>query len=146
MASRGAMCGFGALGWARGSATLPSHPQIYWPAPVEWREECNWAGKDITVRMGWGGRAGWALQRGLGTTLCPQADCMNFVKILHAYNRTHLYACGTGAFHPTCAFVEVGQHTEVRCGMPRCGTVRHGTAGTDPTLPGPRLQAGCAAR
>eukprot|EP00076_Gallus_gallus_P026163 XP_015148975.2 semaphorin-3B isoform X3 [Gallus gallus] len=62
--------------------------KIYWPAPVEWREECNWAGKDIT------------------------ADCMNFVKILHAYNRTHLYACGTGAFHPTCAFVEVGQHTE----------------------------------
>lgn len=23
--------------------------QIYWPAPVEWREECNWAGKDINV-------------------------------------------------------------------------------------------------
>lgn len=23
--------------------------QIYWPAPVDWREECNWAGKDITV-------------------------------------------------------------------------------------------------
>uniref|UniRef100_A0A8C2TN01 Semaphorin 3B n=1 Tax=Coturnix japonica TaxID=93934 RepID=A0A8C2TN01_COTJA len=41
-----------------------------------------------------------------------KAECMNFVKILHAYNRTHLYTCGTGAFHPTCAFVEVGQHTE----------------------------------
>lgn len=27
-------------------------PQIYWPAPVEWREECNWAGKDITVSDG----------------------------------------------------------------------------------------------
>lgn len=43
-------------GWlARGtlqSCTHPSSPvtlQIYWPAPVEWREECNWAGKDITV-------------------------------------------------------------------------------------------------
>lgn len=23
--------------------------QIHWPAPVEWREECNWAGKDIAV-------------------------------------------------------------------------------------------------
>ncbi|MED6275487.1 hypothetical protein CHARACLAT_026948, partial [Characodon lateralis] len=22
--------------------------KIYWPAPVDWREECNWAGKDIT--------------------------------------------------------------------------------------------------
>lgn len=25
--------------------------QIYWPAPVDWREECNWAGKDITVSL-----------------------------------------------------------------------------------------------
>ncbi|XP_065543269.1 semaphorin-3B isoform X2 [Lathamus discolor] len=73
---------------ARG-CECPSLPlQIYWPAPVEWREECNWAGKDIT------------------------AECMNFIKILHPYNRTHLYACGTGAFHPVCAFVEASQHAE----------------------------------
>uniref|UniRef100_A0A671YXB2 Sema domain, immunoglobulin domain (Ig), short basic domain, secreted, (semaphorin) 3B n=1 Tax=Sparus aurata TaxID=8175 RepID=A0A671YXB2_SPAAU len=64
--------------------------KIYWPAPVDWREECNWAGKDIT------------------------SDCVNYVKIVHHYNRTHLYACGTGAFHPTCAFVEVGHRMEVR--------------------------------
>nr|XP_033781887.1 semaphorin-3B isoform X1 [Geotrypetes seraphini] len=62
--------------------------KIYWPAPVEWREECNWAGKDIN------------------------AECMNFVKILHSYNRTHLYTCGTGAFHPTCGFLEIGQRLE----------------------------------
>uniref|UniRef100_A0A8C6PI78 Sema domain, immunoglobulin domain (Ig), short basic domain, secreted, (semaphorin) 3B n=1 Tax=Nothobranchius furzeri TaxID=105023 RepID=A0A8C6PI78_NOTFU len=62
--------------------------KIYWPAPVDWREECNWAGKDITL------------------------DCVNYVKIVHHYNRTHLYACGTGAFHPTCAFVEVGNKME----------------------------------
>ncbi|XP_032145824.1 semaphorin-3B isoform X2 [Sapajus apella] len=62
--------------------------KLAWPAPVEWREECNWAGKDI------------------GT------ECMNFVKLLHAYNHTHLLACGTGAFHPTCAFVEVGHWPE----------------------------------
>uniref|UniRef100_A0A8K9UDQ1 Sema domain, immunoglobulin domain (Ig), short basic domain, secreted, (semaphorin) 3B n=1 Tax=Oncorhynchus mykiss TaxID=8022 RepID=A0A8K9UDQ1_ONCMY len=62
--------------------------KIYWPAPVDWREECNWAGKDINT------------------------DCVNYVKIVHHYNRTHLYACGTGAFHPTCAFVEVGQKME----------------------------------
>uniref|UniRef100_A0A8C6UAL8 Sema domain, immunoglobulin domain (Ig), short basic domain, secreted, (semaphorin) 3B n=1 Tax=Neogobius melanostomus TaxID=47308 RepID=A0A8C6UAL8_9GOBI len=61
---------------------------IYWPAPVDWREECNWAGKDITT------------------------DCVNYLKLLHHYNRTHLYACGTGAFHPTCAFVEVGNRME----------------------------------
>uniref|UniRef100_A0AAQ4PER1 Sema domain, immunoglobulin domain (Ig), short basic domain, secreted, (semaphorin) 3B n=1 Tax=Gasterosteus aculeatus aculeatus TaxID=481459 RepID=A0AAQ4PER1_GASAC len=62
--------------------------KIYWPAPVDWREECNWAGKDIT------------------------SDCVNYVKIVHHFNRTHLYACGTGAFHPTCAFVEVGHRME----------------------------------
>uniref|UniRef100_A0A8C9VF48 Sema domain, immunoglobulin domain (Ig), short basic domain, secreted, (semaphorin) 3B n=1 Tax=Scleropages formosus TaxID=113540 RepID=A0A8C9VF48_SCLFO len=62
--------------------------KIYWPAPVDWREECNWAGKDINM------------------------DCVNYVKVLHHYNRTHLYACGTGAFHPTCAFLEVGQKME----------------------------------
>uniref|UniRef100_A0A3P9HSM1 Sema domain, immunoglobulin domain (Ig), short basic domain, secreted, (semaphorin) 3B n=1 Tax=Oryzias latipes TaxID=8090 RepID=A0A3P9HSM1_ORYLA len=62
--------------------------KIYWPAPVDWREECNWAGKDIT------------------------SDCVNYVKIVHHYNRTHLYACGTGAFHPTCAYVEVGNKME----------------------------------
>uniref|UniRef100_A0A8C1FHJ2 Semaphorin-3B n=1 Tax=Cyprinus carpio carpio TaxID=630221 RepID=A0A8C1FHJ2_CYPCA len=55
--------------------------KIYWPAPVDWREECNWAGKDINT------------------------DCVNYVKVLHHYNRTHLYACGTGAFHPTCDHV-----------------------------------------
>lgn len=36
------------------------------------------------------------------------------MKLLHAYNHTHLLACGTGAFHPTCAFVEVGHRLEVR--------------------------------
>ncbi|XP_012676191.1 semaphorin-3B [Clupea harengus] len=62
--------------------------KIYWPAPVEWREECNWAGKDINT------------------------DCVNYVKVLHHFNRTHLYACGTGAFHPACIHVEVGQRME----------------------------------
>ncbi|XP_004715236.1 semaphorin-3B isoform X2 [Echinops telfairi] len=62
--------------------------KLAWTAPVEWREECNWAGKDI------------------GT------ECMNFVKLLHIYNHTHLLACGTGAFHPTCVFVEVGHRLE----------------------------------
>lgn len=45
-----------------------------------------------------------------------QSDCVNYVKIVHHYNRTHLYACGTGAFHPTCAFVEVGHRMEVSRG------------------------------
>ncbi|XP_035377813.1 semaphorin-3B [Electrophorus electricus] len=68
---------------------IAKHEQkIYWPAPVDWREECNWAGKDINM------------------------DCVNYVKVLHHFNRTHLYACGTGAFHPTCAYVQVGHKLE----------------------------------
>lgn len=34
--------------------------------------------------------------------------------MLKAYNQTHLYACGTGAFHPICTYIEVGHHPEVK--------------------------------
>ncbi|XP_075430284.1 semaphorin-3B-like isoform X2 [Ascaphus truei] len=50
---------------------------IHWPAPVEWREECNWAGKDI------------------------KTECMNYVRILEPYNRTHLFTCGDGSVSPS---------------------------------------------
>lgn len=45
--------------------------------------------------------------------LSPQTDCANYVRVLHPYNRTHLLVCGTGAFHPVCAFVYVGHRGEV---------------------------------
>lgn len=45
---------------------------------------------------------------------CSQLECANFVRVLHNYNRTHVYACGTGAFHPTCAFVEITGRREVK--------------------------------
>uniref|UniRef100_A0A8C0GM94 Semaphorin 3B n=1 Tax=Chelonoidis abingdonii TaxID=106734 RepID=A0A8C0GM94_CHEAB len=94
--------------------------KIYWPAPVEWREECNWAGKDIN------------------------AECMNFIKILHLYNRTHLYACGTGAFHPTCAFVEVGQRMEVGpSSTPAKGQMRDALPAPTPRA-SPELYSGVA--
>lgn len=32
--------------------------KLAWPAPVEWREECNWAGKDIGVSVGCLGGSG----------------------------------------------------------------------------------------
>lgn len=35
------------------SLTCVPSPQLAWPAPVEWREECNWAGKDIGVSVGY---------------------------------------------------------------------------------------------
>lgn len=45
--------------------------------------------------------------------LSPQTDCANYIRVLHPYNRTHLLVCGTGAFHPVCAFVYVGHRGEV---------------------------------
>lgn len=46
--------------------------------------------------------------------LClSQLECANFVRVVHNYNRTHVYACGTGAFHPSCAFIEITGRREV---------------------------------
>lgn len=46
-----------------------------------------------------------------------QLECANFVRVIHNYNRTHVYACGTGAFHPSCAFVEITGRREARARM-----------------------------
>nr|XP_025842205.1 semaphorin-3A [Vulpes vulpes] len=62
--------------------------KIVWPVSYTRRDECKWAGKDI------------------------QKECANFIKVLKAYNQTHLYACGTGAFHPICTYIEIGHHPE----------------------------------
>ncbi|KAL4659499.1 semaphorin-3A [Arapaima gigas] len=62
--------------------------KIAWPATPARRDECKWAGKDITK------------------------ECSNFIKVLQPFNQTHLYACGTGAFHPICAYLEVGKRPE----------------------------------
>lgn len=37
-----------------------------------------------------------------------QTECANFVRVLQPHNRTHLLACGTGAFQPICTFITVG--------------------------------------
>ncbi|XP_033824452.1 semaphorin-3E [Periophthalmus magnuspinnatus] len=39
-----------------------------------------------------------------------KTECANYIKVLQQYNHTHLLVCGTGAFNPLCAFVQVG-HT-----------------------------------
>ncbi|NWV65412.1 SEM3G protein, partial [Malurus elegans] len=62
--------------------------EIYWPPRPGQTEECFRKGKD------------------------PGTDCANYVRVLHPYNRTHLLACGTGAFHPVCTFVYVGHRGE----------------------------------
>ncbi|XP_068962688.1 semaphorin-3E-like [Petaurus breviceps papuanus] len=61
--------------------------EIHWPSTVLQKEECMMKGKD-------------------------ESECANFVRVLHHYNRTHLLACGTGAFDPLCAFIRVGHQLE----------------------------------
>ncbi|MGH0134662.1 UNVERIFIED_CONTAM: hypothetical protein FKN15_055601 [Acipenser sinensis] len=41
-----------------------------------------------------------------------KTECANFIRVLHNYNKTHVYACGTGAFHPVCGFIETGGRGE----------------------------------
>ncbi|KAI5610320.1 sema domain, immunoglobulin domain (Ig), short basic domain, secreted, (semaphorin) 3H isoform 1 precursor, partial [Silurus asotus] len=60
--------------------TQPHH-KIYWPASPDRMQDCLMAGKD------------------------PQLECANFLRVLEPYNQTHLYACGTGAFNPRCAYI-----------------------------------------
>ncbi|CAL8318423.1 unnamed protein product [Lota lota] len=64
------------------------HKQIAWPATPSKRDECKWAGKDYVK------------------------ECSNYVRVLQPFNHTHLYICGTGAFHPICSYLEIGKRAE----------------------------------
>ncbi|XP_074139534.1 semaphorin-3G isoform X2 [Sminthopsis crassicaudata] len=66
----------------------PDPKEILWPPRPGQKEECILKGRD------------------------PQTECANYVRVLHPYNRTHLLACGTGAFQPLCALVAVGHRGE----------------------------------
>ncbi|XP_051557152.1 semaphorin-4B-like [Myxocyprinus asiaticus] len=56
---------------------------LTWSTPERKRKECSFKGKD------------------------PQTDCFNYIKILLPLNNTHLYVCGTYAFSPTCAYINI---------------------------------------
>ncbi|CAN0320008.1 unnamed protein product [Lampetra fluviatilis] len=43
-----------------------------------------------------------------------QRECFNFVRVLHHLNGTQLYACGTGAFQPKCAYINVANFSFVK--------------------------------
>ncbi|KAM6937697.1 semaphorin-3D [Xenentodon cancila] len=62
--------------------------KIHWPTPRDRVEVCKLTGKNENL------------------------ECANFIRVLHNYNRTHVYACGTGAFHPICTFIEINGHRE----------------------------------
>ncbi|CAI5797782.1 semaphorin-4A [Podarcis lilfordi] len=36
-----------------------------------------------------------------------EMDCLNFIRVLVQLNDTHLYICGTYAFKPTCAYIDL---------------------------------------
>uniref|UniRef100_A0A8C1RTR2 Si:dkey-49n23.1 n=1 Tax=Cyprinus carpio TaxID=7962 RepID=A0A8C1RTR2_CYPCA len=62
--------------------------QIHWPAGQEHIERCKYAGKNLLM------------------------DCANYVRLLQPFNKTHIYVCGTGAFHPQCTYIDLGHNLE----------------------------------
>ncbi|KAJ3602664.1 hypothetical protein NHX12_030413 [Muraenolepis orangiensis] len=61
---------------------------IYWPASAEHVEHCRQAGNSLEM------------------------DCANFVRVLQPFNKTHVYVCGTGAYHPQCSYINLGANSE----------------------------------
>ncbi|XP_053126120.1 semaphorin-4C [Hemicordylus capensis] len=57
--------------------------EIRWEAPAENKAECIQKGKS------------------------NQTDCFNYIRFLQAYNSSHLYTCGTYAFQPKCAYIDM---------------------------------------
>uniref|UniRef100_A0A8C1ZZ53 Si:dkey-49n23.1 n=1 Tax=Cyprinus carpio TaxID=7962 RepID=A0A8C1ZZ53_CYPCA len=43
---------------------------------------------------------------------CKYMDCANYVRLLQPFNKTHVYVCGTGAFHPQCTYIDLGHNLE----------------------------------
>ncbi|XP_062988624.1 semaphorin-4G [Elgaria multicarinata webbii] len=59
-----------------------SHQRMDWEASPEKRADCLKKGKN------------------------NKTECYNHVRLLQRLNATHLYACGTYAFHPLCAYID----------------------------------------
>uniref|UniRef100_A0A671PNE9 Semaphorin-3D-like n=1 Tax=Sinocyclocheilus anshuiensis TaxID=1608454 RepID=A0A671PNE9_9TELE len=71
------------------SFTQPARKvSIHWPAGQEHTERCKYAGKNLSM------------------------DCANYVRLLQPLNKTHVYVCGTGAFHPQCTYIDLGHNLE----------------------------------
>ncbi|XP_030632535.1 semaphorin-3D [Chanos chanos] len=62
--------------------------KIHWPAAREHIERCKHAGKNLLM------------------------DCANYVRLLQPFNKTHVYVCGTGAYHPQCTYIDLGHNIE----------------------------------
>ncbi|XP_053320617.1 semaphorin-4C [Spea bombifrons] len=62
-------------------------PPIIWEAPGDKKAECAQKGKN------------------------NQTECFNYIRFLQEYNQTHLITCGTYAFQPKCAYIELAGFT-----------------------------------
>lgn len=103
-------------GWAAvaqlhiyGPSPFPS--QITWGPTAEKTSECAFKKKSQEVtRHRLGGR--WEGAQSCGgcsaptsALFSPQTECFNFIRVLVALNKTHLYVCGTYAFSPACTYI-----------------------------------------
>ncbi|MBN3278156.1 SEM4B protein, partial [Polyodon spathula] len=62
---------------------LQGPPRLPWPAVEKKIKECGLKGKS------------------------HETQCFNFIRVLLPLNETHLYTCGTYAFSPTCAYINI---------------------------------------
>ncbi|XP_068162240.1 semaphorin-4G [Antennarius striatus] len=62
--------------------STPANLSIDWAAPPEQKTLCLNKGRN------------------------NQTECYNHIRFLQRYNETHLYACGTNAFRPLCAYID----------------------------------------
>ncbi|CAN0319858.1 unnamed protein product [Lampetra fluviatilis] len=74
------------------------HPAITWKADEQTQDDCR-------------------------AKVSPAAavDCYNVVRTLHQLNGTHLYVCGTYAFRPMCAYVDLNSFSLVTSSVSRGG-------------------------
>ncbi|XP_062817326.1 semaphorin-4C [Anolis carolinensis] len=69
--------------FALSTSNMELQDMILWEAPAEKKTECIQKGKS------------------------NQTDCFNYIRLLQPYNSSHMYTCGTYAFQPKCAYIDV---------------------------------------
>ncbi|KAI5623331.1 semaphorin-4G, partial [Silurus asotus] len=71
-------------------SAIRNNSSIDWAASAEQKKQCLSKGRD------------------------DETECYNYVRFLDRYNETHLYTCGTHAFRPRCAYIDVERFSFVR--------------------------------
>ncbi|KAF7242209.1 Semaphorin-4C [Varanus komodoensis] len=69
--------------FALSTSSMELEEVILWEAPAEKKAECIQKGKS------------------------NQTDCFNYISFLQIYNSSHMYTCGTYAFQPKCAYIDL---------------------------------------